>query len=283
MGFFQKFDEINPKVIYVIMAVALIAPVLKPIGMPITITEQLTTPVYKWMESLQPGDVVFFDSAYSGGSDSELGPQLSAWFYHAMKRGVKVVGVSQWADGAPLAYATLKRVSAEAEKDGYSAKEGTDWVYVGYKAGGVSIWRGMQTDFGKACAYKDYNNVDFKDLPLLAKVPAWDTKATKGLIVFASGSPGVPTYTTYFPDHNIYIGNVAVQVAGSMSLLRSGQVKGVLAGLRGAAEYEKLLGRPGTATKLMDAQSLGHVIIIALIILGNVAYLSKKVSKKKAA
>jgi len=275
MSFFQRFDEINPKVIYLIMAVALIAPVLRPIGMPITITDQLTTPVFRWIENLNPGDVVFFDSAYSGGSDSELGPQLAAWFYHCMKKGVKVVGVSQWADGAPLAYATLTRVAAEAEKDGYSAKEGIDWVYVGYKAGGVSIWRGMQTDFGKACAYQDYNGVDFSKLPLMQRVKAWD-KSTKGLIVFSSGSPGVPTYTTYFPDYEIYVGNVAVQVAGSMSLLRSGQVKGVLAGLRGAAEYEKLLGRPGSATKLMDAQSLGHLIIIALIILGNVAHISKK-------
>ena len=60
---------------------------------------------------------------------------------------------------------------------------------------------------------------------------------------------------------------------------------GLLGGLKGASEYEKLLTdrypdlRPGyeragvyTATRGMDVQSIVHVIIIAFIALGNAIY-----------
>ncbi|MGB4748831.1 MAG: hypothetical protein WBH67_05180 [Bacillota bacterium] len=77
-------------------------------------------------------------------------------------------------------------------------------------------------------------------------------------------------------DCDIYVGCVAVNVAGNQSILRSRQIKGLLAGLGGAAQYEKLLGRPGDATSLMDAQGLGHAMIIVLIVLGNISYILKK-------
>lgn len=54
--------------------------------------------------------------------------------------------------------------------------------------------------------------------------------------------------------------------------LGSGQVKGIVSGLSGAAEYELLAGIPGQATGAMDAQSIGHMLILALILLGNLGF-----------
>lgn len=96
-------------------------------------------------------------------------------------------------------------------------------------------------------------------------------------------SPGVPTYTTYFPDYDIYVGSVAVEVPGQMNLLRAGQIKGLIPGLPGGAQYEILLQRPGRAVKLMDAQSMGHLWIIVLVILGNIAYVYRVRRKQKPA
>lgn len=281
MKFLQRFDEINPKVVYLLMAIALTLPVIKPIGMPITINKDMTMPVYNWIESLQPGDVVIFDTAYSGGSDAELTPQLKAWFYHCMKKGVKAIGVSQWEPGGPMAWPALNQVAEQCKAEGISAVYGVDWVYVGYKSGGTNTWRAMQTDFWKACGNVDYMRNDFSTLPLMQKVRKWDKESVKGIMIFSAGDPGIGTYTTLYPDHNIYVGNVAVQVATASNLLRSGQIKGILAGLRGAAEYEKLIGKPGYATRLMDAQSAGHLIIIVLVILGNISFILKGGSKKK--
>lgn len=272
MKFMERFDEIDPKIIYLLMAVFLVFPVLKPIGMPLSIDPQLTMPVYNWIEGLKPGDIVIFDAAYGGGSDSELGPQLKAWFTHCMMKGVKVVGLAQWDSGSALAYTTLTNTSAELKAKGISAEEGVDWAHVGYKAGGGAVFRAMQDDFWKACGNTDWNKNDFSTVPLLQRVKKWDNETVKGFICYSAGSPGIPTYTTYFPGYDLYVGDVAVQVAGTSNLLRSGQVKGIIPGLSGAAQYEKLIGSPGLGVKLMDAQSLGHLWIIILVILGNIGF-----------
>jgi len=52
----------------------------------------------------------------------------------------------------------------------------------------------------------------------------------------------------------------------------SGQIVGFLGGLKGAAEYEALVGAPGEGIRGMDAQTISHLFIVLMIILGNVGY-----------
>jgi len=271
--FLERFSEINPRIIYLVMACALIIPVLQPIGLPIVVDEETTKPVFDWIENSKPGEIVFFDVSYGGGSNAELSPQLEAWFYHCMQKGLKAVGVAQWETGAMIAGDLLKRVAAAAEADGYSAEYGVDWVFIGYKS---MIWREMREDLWKTCGNTDFYGNNFEDLPLMQKVRQWTAETSKAFIIFEAGSPGVGTYLVNWADCDIYVGCVAVNVAGNQSILRSRQIKGLLAGLGGAAQYEKLLGRPGDATSLMDAQGLGHAVIIVLIVLGNISYILKK-------
>ncbi len=46
----------------------------------------------------------------------------------------------------------------------------------------------------------------------------------------------------------------------------------MLGGLAGAAEYETIIGVPGSATAGMEPQSVTHLIIILFILLGNTVY-----------
>ena len=46
--------------------------------------------------------------------------------------------------------------------------------------------------------------------------------------------------------------------------------------MKGAAEYEHLLGRKDFATKAAGALSTSHLLIIALIIAGNIGYISSR-------
>ena len=74
-------------------------------------------------------------------------------------------------------------------------------------------------------------------------------------------------------------------------LIENGKIRGILSGMPGAAEYEQLVenalhGRgvditPGKASINMAAQSMAHVLIVLLIILGNITYyLTRKSSNK---
>jgi hypothetical protein len=63
--------------------------------------------------------------------------------------------------------------------------------------------------------------------------------------------------------------------------LRSGQINGLIGGLRGAAEYESLIGKKGRAVAGMDAQSATHMAIIMLVIICNLFYFSQRRASKQ--
>ena len=65
------------------------------------------------------------------------------------------------------------------------------------------------------------------------------------------------------------------------SFYQSGQLKGLLAGLVGAAEYEILLNRPGKANAGMTIQSFVHLAVILLILAGNIAFFMQKQRGRK--
>jgi uncharacterized membrane protein len=76
---------------------------------------------------------------------------------------------------------------------------------------------------------------------------------------------------------------ITVSAPQAEPYLASGQLAGLLAGLRSAAEYELLMKSPGSAAAAMDAQSTGHVLLILFIIMGNLSYFVMKNKKGGAA
>ena len=63
--------------------------------------------------------------------------------------------------------------------------------------------------------------------------------------------------------------------------LDSGQIKGMLTGIKGAIEYENLIKKPGKATRQALALTITHVLIVVLIVLGNIGYIAEKRRKAK--
>ena len=67
-------------------------------------------------------------------------------------------------------------------------------------------------------------------------------------------------------------GTTAVSAPKYYAFVGSGQFVGLLGGMKGAAEYEILVGKKAKAVVGMGAQSMVHLVIIALVLLGNVSY-----------
>ncbi len=61
------------------------------------------------------------------------------------------------------------------------------------------------------------------------------------------------------------------------------QALGMMGGLKGAAEYETMIAKPGMGARGMDAQSMAHLLIVCFIILGNVGFVMHKVRTRGAA
>jgi len=63
--------------------------------------------------------------------------------------------------------------------------------------------------------------------------------------------------------------------------LNSGQIVGMVAGLKGAAEYERLIDHKEMASRGMDAQSIAHLVVIGFILVGNLAYFATRKGKQQ--
>jgi len=94
-------------------------------------------------------------------------------------------------------------------------------------------------------------------------------------ISLSAGFPGLDTWYVYGKEkYGFELGGgcTAVSAPGLYPLIDTGQINGLLGGLRGAAEYETLVGMAGKATAGMDAQSATHFLIIILIVVCNLFY-----------
>lgn len=69
---------------------------------------------------------------------------------------------------------------------------------------------------------------------------------------------------------------VAVNVPNMTPYVQSGQITGMIPSMKGAAGYESLMGISGLGIRGMDAQSISHITILGLVILGNIVYLGTK-------
>ncbi|MBI5869003.1 MAG: hypothetical protein HZB43_12080 [candidate division Zixibacteria bacterium] len=126
---------------------------------------------------------------------------------------------------------------------------------------------------------QDYEGHPLATLPLGSRIHNYRDIAL--VISVADGS--MPTYWVEYAqaryDVKIVAALTAVMVTSYIPYLESHQLTGIVAGLRGAAEYEQLLSAPGAGSRGMDAQSAIHALIAVLIVAGNVQAWRKRRSR----
>jgi hypothetical protein len=91
------------------------------------------------------------------------------------------------------------------------------------------------------------------------------------------------SFTTHWIEygHGRYDVRIGAFVAAAMvttydPYLASGQLYAMVGGLKGAAEYEQLIGIGGRGGRGMLAQTSSHLYIIVLIVVGNLLYLHSR-------
>jgi hypothetical protein len=220
------------------------------------------------MESLPEGATILLSFDFEPGGKPELYPMAIALLRHAFRKNVRVLGMTLWPAGTGLAEAALSHIAQESGKE-----KGKDYVFFGYAPGDASAVISMGQDFHAAFP-TDYYGTKTAELPLLKNIRT--LRDIQYVISLSVGFPGLDTWYVYGREkYGFELGGgcTAVSAPRFYPLLDTGQINGLLGGLRGAAEYEILLGREGKAVAGMDAQSTTHFLIIVLIIICNGMYL----------
>jgi hypothetical protein len=276
----KRRKPLNRQIIYLLIFLGVSLPILIKVGLPIETTENVEM-VYDLVDNTPEGSTVLISFDYDPSTKPEIHPQAIAVIKHALSKNQNIVCMALW----PMGVKMCEQIFTALDVEGMSLEYGTDWVNMGYKAGGAITLKAIGKDFQKVFT-QDTNGTLAKDIPLLQGVDKLSDFAY--VMSFSAGAPGIKEWVQI--GHDMYKTPVSggVTAVSAPSILpyvnEQKQLTGLLGGMKAAAEYEVLIGQPGTATKGMDAQSFAHLIIILLIVIGNVNYFhNRKVDKLEEA
>ncbi len=266
MELLLKLSRLDRRWIFLFIALAVTLPFLFPVELP-TRPSSATAGVFNAIEKLPENSVVLVSFDYGPSTAVELEPMAHATLRQLFAKNVKVVAVSISPEGA---FQSRKALNGPVEE--LKRKVGVDWVNLGYIAGADKALRAMGSSFPAAFA-RDIDGRALNQLPIWKRVKNYDSFEL--ILDWSSGYPGALEYIKVVSagyKRPLGVGVTAVTVPEYFPYLNSGQVIGMLGGLRGAAEYEVLVKQPGTAAKAMVAQNVAHFTIAGFILFANIVY-----------
>ena len=251
------------------IALAVVIPIVTGYALPQGRPAPPTAAVFHYIEALEPGDAVMVSFDYSPSSMPELHPQAYAVVQHMMQRRLRVISVSLNPQGTALGREVMATVGGQL-----GLRDGVDYVHLGFKPGGSQVILGIGESIRQFFPTTPDGRVT-DTLPVMEGVDNYDDIAL--LVDFAAGNLPFSwiAYAGERYDQEIAAGITAVMAPDLYPYLQSRQLVGLINGLSGAAEYELLLDLdPAVAPGMlgMSAQSIAHLLIILLVILGNIAY-----------
>ena len=277
MALHERLQNIDRRIIYVVLLLAISLPFLFPIGLPVTASSGTQT-IYDAIEALPTGSVVGLSFDYTPGTYSEIHPQAIAVFQHVLMRpDLKAVLFGFWQAGPMFADEILQKEQVDLMGKEY----GIDFVNLGFIPGGEAGMAAFAADI-HATAPVDHAGNNIADLPMMADIKTANDIGF--LFSFNAGNPGIVEMLRQVqgPYKIEYAaGGSALAVPINMPYVNSGQMIGLLSGLSGAAEYESLIAKPAMGIASMDAISMSQLVIIFFIILGNIGFFLNKNRQRK--
>jgi hypothetical protein len=274
MGWLQNLDR---RWIYLAMLLAVAIPQLLQVRFPEQPTP-LVQAVFDKVEQLPEGSRVLLSLDYGPVSAGDLEPMTAALARHCCLKRHKVVFMTLWPDGKPAVESTItKIINVEFPEHQY----GRDHVDLGYKAGKEVVIKTIATNL-RLEFEQDNRGTPLDELPLTSGIN--NLEDFELLVSISAGFPGLKEWVQYASSPlgvPLAVGATAVQAPQAYPYI-PGQMLGILAAIKGAAEYEVLLGNryPAYATptrqdavRRMAPQFSAHLLIIALIVLGNLSAL----------
>ena len=270
--FFARLSAIDRRYIFLLIALAVLLSLLFPLNFPLRATAH-TRSVFDIIERIpSEGNPILISFDYGPATMPECHPMALAILRHAFARRVRVIGISLYADATGLGEEAVQTAARE-----YHLEYGKDYVFLGYKPGVTAVMLSLGEDIKKTFP-RDFYGKSTAEIPMLAGVQNY---AQIPLVVSLTGNNTGMFWVVYAGARyhaTVADGVTAVMAAELYPYLQTRQLSGLIAGLKGAAEYEHLVRQAGyvqgsqRASRGMDALSIMHLVIIGFIILGNVGY-----------
>ncbi len=276
-GIWEKISKLDRRWVYLAVAVSVIIPLIWPVPVPIGITPEARQ-LYDAIDELPDSSTVMLTFDFYASALPETEPAARAALHHLFQKDCKVVTVTTIPLGGPTISERVTRDMAEK----YDKVYGVDFVNLGYKANYVAVLSGMGASI-KGIYPADNSGTMLADLPMMQDIKDYgdidfifvvaDNAIVDYWISIVNAQYGTPVGASV----------TAVSAPKYYPLVSSGQLTGLLGGMKGAAEYEILVEKRAAAVKGMSVQSMVHFLIIALVLMGNIGYFISRKEKSQGA
>ena len=283
---FIKLGSLDRRAIFVIIGLSVLIPLLKPdwVSLPIK-PDRNTQKVFDEINKLTSDSKVLLSFEYGPSTMPEIHPMAIALIKHMIAKKVRIYGFALWPDGNFMSTDAFLEVGKDLD-----IKYDQDYINLGYKPGGEAVIKGIVSDIATMYTI-DLSGKSIHDLQMMQGIV--NITDFDFVISLSAGDPGSKQWVQYATDPKgipFTTGCTSIQVSDVIPYVENNQILGILAGMPGAAQYEKLVenelhsmgihSAPGKASGMMSAQSIAHIVIVLFIILGNISYfINRKVKK----
>jgi len=273
--FGTRMMAIDRRILYALLLAIILFGLLVPINLPLTMADPAKN-LFAAIEAAPVDKMAFVSTAWTNSTRGENAPQMAVLLRHLMQRKIKFALIQF---GNPEA-AVLAQLLAEDVTKEFDYKYGTDWINMGFRQDMLGTLKAMRVDI--PAVYRD----DFFERKPLSTFPITSgLKTIKDVGIVVEVAPS-GTYKYWIQliqggDKVPYgLAATSVMVPELYPYLDSGQMVGMLFGLKGAAEYESLLNLPADkrqSTRFLSPLSLSLIYLFLLIFIGNLGmYLSRR-------
>jgi hypothetical protein len=269
-GIVHRLSQVDRRILYLIVLACAMVPLLVGAQVRISVSPPVRG-LYEAVDALPPGSYVYLAADYDPGSLPELYPMNIAFVEHLFSKDVKIIAASLWAPGPPLSQRVFDDIAPR-----YDKTYGEDYVNLGFKEGREAVMVSVAEDL-RAAFPQDYFGTAYEDIPMLEGIV--NLTDVSLIVNVSAGYPGIKEWVQQVATRfGVPVGGGVTAVSGPemYPYIQSGQLVGLLAGMKGAGEYEQLLEKPGLGLAGMAAQSSVHVAVIVFILLANVLYFMER-------
>ena len=233
-------------------------------------TNPWTQAVYNYIEKLPPGTPVLVSVDFEPASKPELAPMTVAAMRHILRRNLRLITLNLVPGGVIMTEQMTDQIAAEQHK-----QYGKDYVNLGFNPNALAVVLGLGENLQRVFVF-DTKGQPTSAIPALRGVHNY---SNMGLVVEVTSTGLTGLWIAY--AHERYRVPLAAGVTSVMALdmypyLHTGQLVGMLNGIGGAAEYEKLLNAPGEAMLGMPGITAVHLLMVLLVVIGNLAYFATR-------
>lgn len=285
MKFWEYLLKIDRRIVFLLVGLSVLIPLVFPFKIKTNVMPP-TQRLFDTIEEIEPeAKGILISADYDPQTMPELQPMFISLLRHSFARRIPVLVMSSYIQGLGLAKQGLDQVTQEFNSRAMTNRDsviyGRDYVFLGYPPLWLAAVLRMGSDISQAFPADYYKNRTGA-LEMMKKIKNYNDV---GIVVSIAGSGYPQSWVTYANTRfgvKIGAGATAVMVPDFYPFLQTGQMSGMIGGLKGASEYEYIVNTkygltgPIPATKGMGSQSIAHLTILILVIIGNIGYFATR-------